>query len=362
MRGSRSMRVALSVNGPLPSKPTHTVPRRPHQTGRTEPSGSMLGPSFAQCNGWSVRVRGGGNPCPVFVSSCLLWHDQRAGRITSSNAHQALRTKNTSTSLTCQICKSSPTPLNTPAVTWGRQHEDTAFQQYTNAMSLVTANDITLSNPGPHQSFTTRKAGLHIAQKTPFLAASPDGLVHCDCCGKGVIEIKCPFTHREHTITFATQSKDFCLNEDLSLKCTHKYYTQVQLQMHICQVSYTDFVVWTTVDCTVCRVARDELFIQEMIGKLCSHWRRAILPELLTRRLELDKCNKTSIPVAVCPSTSRSPQHIQRPTYCICRTSDDSGDMVACDKCDEWFHLRCLKLTVLPRSKKWYCKKCKKAE
>ena len=113
---------------------------------------------------------------------------------------------------------------------------------------------------------------------------------------------------------------------------------------------------------SVSRVARDELFIQEMIGKLCSHWRRAILPELLTRRLELDKCNKTSIPVAVCPSTSRSPQHIQRPTYCICRTSDDSGDMVACDKCDEWFHLRCLKLTVLPRSKKWYCKKCKKAE
>ena len=31
----------------------------------------------------------------------------------------------------------------------------------------------------------------------PFLGASPDGLVCCSCCGKGLLEIKCPYSIRD---------------------------------------------------------------------------------------------------------------------------------------------------------------------
>ncbi|XP_077553350.1 uncharacterized protein LOC144168189 [Haemaphysalis longicornis] len=33
-------------------------------------------------------------------------------------------------------------------------------------------------------------------KKWQFFAASPDGLVECSCCGRGVLEIKCPCKHR----------------------------------------------------------------------------------------------------------------------------------------------------------------------
>lgn len=28
--------------------------------------------------------------------------------------------------------------------------------------------------------------------------------------------------------------------------------------------------------------------------------------------------------------------------YCICRTTDESAEMIGCDKCDEWFHFSCV--------------------
>ena len=31
----------------------------------------------------------------------------------------------------------------------------------------------------------------------PFLGASPDGLVLCECCGTGALELKCPYSPRD---------------------------------------------------------------------------------------------------------------------------------------------------------------------
>ena len=38
--------------------------------------------------------------------------------------------------------------------------------------------------------------GLHINAKYPHLGGSPDGIIVCDCHGKGLLEIKCP--HKYH--------------------------------------------------------------------------------------------------------------------------------------------------------------------
>ena len=40
-------------------------------------------------------------------------------------------------------------------------------------------------------------AGLVISDKLPFIGASPDGLIECECCLPGCIEIKSPYTHKE---------------------------------------------------------------------------------------------------------------------------------------------------------------------
>ena len=63
------------------------------------------------------------------------------------------------------------------------------------------------------------------------LGASPDGIVQCTCCGKGVLEIKCPYNARECTISDAVHENLIdCLEKTpcgFSLKHSHSYYYQI---------------------------------------------------------------------------------------------------------------------------------------
>ena len=57
-----------------------------------------------------------------------------------------------------------------------------------------------------------------------MLGASPDGMV-----GDRVLEVKCPWTHRSHTIQEAVaDDPKFCLDQNLELKENHDYFHQVQ--------------------------------------------------------------------------------------------------------------------------------------
>ena len=41
-----------------------------------------------------------------------------------------------------------------------------------------------------HQGFTVEEAGLFVHPDMPFIGASPDRVINCECCGKGVLEVK----------------------------------------------------------------------------------------------------------------------------------------------------------------------------
>lgn len=45
------------------------------------------------------------------------------------------------------------------------------------------------------------------------------------------------------------------------LKTDHSYYYQVQLQLHVCDVAYADFVVWTNKRIVTERVYEDKDFL-----------------------------------------------------------------------------------------------------
>ena len=65
----------------------------------------------------------------------------------------------------------------------------------------------------------------------------------------GVLEIKCPFCARkaDSLSDVASERKQFCLHKEsscLKLSLKHQYYKQCQLQMHVTQRTYCDFVVW----------------------------------------------------------------------------------------------------------------------
>jgi len=82
---------------------------------------------------------------------------------------------------------------------WGCKHEKKARDIYYRINSRL------------HDNFQVLDSGPVLNPEWPFIGASPDGVI---CCGKGVLEIKCPYCHKDSTIVAAARDDPkFCLEE-----------------------------------------------------------------------------------------------------------------------------------------------------
>lgn len=270
-----------------------------------------------------------------------MWHKYRNGLITASISHAALRTNSNrpAPSLIKSVCGYGSF-MGNYHTQWGKDNERTAVEAYATEQKKKHAN------------FSLRQSGLIIHQDHPFLGASPDGIVSCDCCGQGILEVKCPSKHRDlHPKDISSREKDFCL-DGTQLKHSHPYFSQVQFQMAVAKMAYCDFVVWTTKGQEIQRVLPVSDYLLSNINHLRKIYVNNIMPELMTRRMK-EKGEE--------PSTILS-DSTNVDLYCYCRKPDDGSQMIACEEegCKyEWFHLTCLKLVRVPRGA-YICKECKK--
>ena len=139
-----------------------------------------------------------------------------------------------------------------------------------------------------HVNLSVRETGFHAQVDYPFLGASPDGIVSCDCHDQKLPEIKFPSKYEDGFLNWEND-QDFPLAKDHSLKTSHQYYFQVQLQMFICKISSVDFHLYSpknngTVLLTTVKSNRD--FIEKMNAKSWQYFENVLLPELVTCRLE----------------------------------------------------------------------------
>ena len=189
-------------------------------------------------------------------SASLEWFDHRVGRITASTAYEVLHTSQDqpSSSLLKRLCSSEHKKVSTAPLEWGRTNEDTAHSDYSRQQKEG------------HTEFSSTAAGLVVNPKYPYLGATPDGWVGCDCCGRGIVEIKCPYTYRSmhpdaiNDSTFYLQR----FSDQLKLDPKHKYYYQVQMQLALCEVNYCDFVVWTLAGMATIHIYRNEAFFNQV--------------------------------------------------------------------------------------------------
>ena len=79
--------------------------------------------------------------------------------------------------------------------------------------------------------------GLHINVKYPHLGASPDGIIVCDCHGKGLLEIKCPHKYR-NGLEGWQDDKNFPLDKSGQIKKDRMHYAQVQGQLLILDMNF----------------------------------------------------------------------------------------------------------------------------
>ena len=117
--------------------------------------------------------------------------------------------------------------------------------------------------------FSVSTCGLVISPSYPYLAATPDGFVSCEC---GFLEIKCPFSCTEKTFSEAVADPRFYLEErngEFALKTNHAYYYQVYAQMIFCGAAYGDFVVWREKERVIQRIYHiyDETFVSSILPK-----------------------------------------------------------------------------------------------
>ena len=152
-------------------------------------------------------------------SKCKEWYDARKLRIsTSTNVHKIkIRKKKTIESLTSDVI--SPKKIETASLEYGIQHElhaKHAYEQLT--------------------GYTVKQVGVIISTQQPWLCASLDGVVMKNGCVIKIVEFKCPYTCKQEPIIDKVTKKINVpylqvLEDDIYLKKSHPYYSQVQVEM-----------------------------------------------------------------------------------------------------------------------------------
>ena len=105
------------------------------------------------------------------------WFLFRTGRITASKIYRVCHTTvtNPSISLIKEICYPESHKFKSQATKWGCDHERIALNNYYNLMEE------------PHENFSANECGFLISLTVPYIGASPDALVSCNCCGNGCL-------------------------------------------------------------------------------------------------------------------------------------------------------------------------------
>ena len=215
-----------------------------------------------------------------------------------------------------------------------------------------------------HEHFSANECVFFLFHWTvPYIGASPDALVSCNCCGNGCLEIKCPFESREKFVFEILGCNDSYLEGDvknrIKLKTTHLYcYHQIQCQLNVTDRKYCNFYVWTKKGYHYERVFPDTEFWIKNKNTCESFFRICLLPALTGKFYSITKTVLASMDNAVVNNNDKSNS---QKLYHYCQ-SEEFGEMIACDSimCNiEWSHVKCLHLLKVPKGK-WYCPDCQK--
>ena len=138
--------------------------------------------------------------------------------------------------------------------------------------------------------------GLLMSKEKPFLAASLDRIIaNLTANEKWGMEIKSPFSKAGMTVEDACKAKNLFL-EKLSdgatrLKRTHDYYIQTQGQLFVSSslaLKGIVFVVYFGDEMPLFRenIFERTLWNQELLPKLEYFFKRALFPEMVTKRVQ----------------------------------------------------------------------------
>lgn len=190
-----------------------------------------------------------------------IWFQQRKGRITASVSSSVLRCKIEKLNATNYIYKQvmgTSVSFKTNATEYGKNMEKVAIRLYIDNIK------------SQHKKFVYSECGLFISKDAPYIAASPDGKIQCDCCGTGLVEVKCSFTHQNKTpLEVSNESNYFLYNDNgtVRLKKDKSWYIQIQTQLGVSNLQFCDFVFYTQKGLCIERILFDEDMYRNITSK-----------------------------------------------------------------------------------------------
>lgn len=212
-----------------------------------------------------------------------LWNWVRIGRVTASILKTVVHTSNEvpppKLSTLRGICHPDVVRFETPATLYGRRNEPLARQYLSN----VWKND--------HQNGRIVECGIFLSADHPYMAASPDAIGSCGCCGRFSVEIKCPFRispksdlDKQLSLTDYSNKPDSCVRfngEEFEIVPTHQYYYQVQAQIFLTHSDFGLLVIWSKSESLVLKVPKNFQLWDTCVDRSNLYFRKIILPELL---------------------------------------------------------------------------------
>lgn len=205
----------------------------------------------------------------ILQRDSAIWLHERRKRLTASFFGQVL---NKLPYTKCDNLVKSILYQNTDTagMKYGRLHEQDAKKYLTDKLGIKVS-----------------PCGLFVNKDMPYLGATPDGVIDDD----GIIEIKCPSSCASLSPEAAIMMKKFSFfsfnkkNNKIEINKKHKYYFQVQGQIHISDRKYCIFVLWTPLGVYTENIPKDEeLWIKYMLPKLKNFYFDCLLPEIVDPR------------------------------------------------------------------------------
>jgi hypothetical protein len=219
-----------------------------------------------------------------------------------------------------------------------------------------------------HKNFSLKQVGFVIALSTSYVGASPDRLTECDCCGRCVLEIKCPSALQGKDIEERVKTeKSFFLQinpetQEIYLVKNHEYVFQFQLQLYVTESQKGIFGVYNGVsEIKLVQIERDEDLISMMVAKSKLFFLSFILPELVSKRYSSVKKSPSTEPATTFISTNINSNRNQ--FICDCQDPLKKDEVVRCagNFCMfQEFHNSCTKSKIFPST--WKCIYCKKED
>ena len=206
---------------------------------------------------------------------------------------------------------------------------------------------------GLHVDFKIEECGLIIPIEKPFVAGTPDSICTCKCHGFDVVEIKCPYHCRDLPVRVAARKPNFPLiydaeTETFSMRESHNYYYQVQLQMYVAKAAFCIFAVYTNVDLVHVTVLPNVSIIEKLLIKAKLYFCEVVLPQVLAKHF-----TEPNLVALVTSNNNMKP--------CVCGETRNESEypVVSCANVDcivKIFHKQCVPTKVFRKG--WLCSHC----